>query len=94
MREVAPGELQIRGDVQLADLRALTDLALPAALLAEVETVGGLVVTLLGRPAQVGDTVSIPGAQMHVAEIVGLAVQLVRLVRLPGAAPDLPTESV
>jgi len=74
--------------MQLADLRELTDLVLPEALLAAVETVGGLVVTLLGRPAQVGDRVSIPGAQLRVEEIVGLAVRLVRLVRLPGAAPD------
>jgi CBS domain containing-hemolysin-like protein len=88
LREVAPGVLLIRGDVQLDDLRGLTDLVLPEALLSEVETVGGLVVTLLGRPAQVGDAVKIPGAQLHVEEIVGLAVRLVRLVRIPGAAPD------
>ncbi|NTU83973.1 MAG: CBS domain-containing protein [Chloroflexales bacterium] len=71
LRDVAPGVLLIRGDVQLDDLRALTDLTLPEALLPEVETVGGLVVTLLGQPAQVGDTVKIPGAQLHVEEIGG-----------------------
>jgi len=84
MREVDPGVLLIRGDVQLADLREMTELALPAGLVSTVKTVGGLVATLLGRPAQVGDSVKLPGAQLHVAEIAGLAVRLVRLVRLPG----------
>jgi CBS domain containing-hemolysin-like protein len=88
MREVEPGVLLIRGDVQLDDLCELIDLDLPETLRSEVETVGGLVVTMLGRPAEVGDTVKIPDAQFHVVEIEGLAVRLVRLVRLSSASSD------
>ncbi|NTU85089.1 MAG: CBS domain-containing protein, partial [Chloroflexales bacterium] len=77
LREVEPGVLLVRGDVLLEDLHA-AGITLPEEL-PEVETVAGLVLTLLGRPARVGDTVMMNEVQMQVEAVQGLAVQLVRV---------------
>jgi CBS domain containing-hemolysin-like protein len=49
--------------------------------------VAGLVLTLLGRPARVGDSVMLNEVRMQVEAVHGLAVQLVRVVR-PQTAPS------
>lgn len=90
LREVEPGVLLARGDVLLDELRERTDLDIAEAASRHVETVGGLVVTLLGRPARVGDLVAIQGARLRVEEVDGLAVRLIQITRDPPASSDAP----
>jgi CBS domain containing-hemolysin-like protein len=85
LREVTPGVLLVRGDLLLDDLRDTTDLLLPDEL-PDVDTVAGLVVALLGRPAHIGDTVTLPNAHARVEAVDGLAVRLVRLEAQPADA--------
>lgn len=80
LREIEPGVLQVRGDFLLDDLIEDTPLTLPGdEELPDVETVGGLIISLLGRPAQPGDTVELDGAKLVVESISGLAVESVRI---------------
>jgi CBS domain containing-hemolysin-like protein len=74
---LAPGRLQVHGDLLLADLAEYV--RLPSDL-PEVETVGGLLVTLLGRPAQVGDEVRIGALRLCAVAVNGLAVEIVQVV--------------
>jgi CBS domain containing-hemolysin-like protein len=83
LREVAPGVLLARGDLLLEELRELSDLIIPERATKHVETLGGLVITLLGRPAQVGDVLKLGRARLEVEGIEGLAVRLVRITREP-----------
>ena len=73
----------VQGDVQLEDLESDYDVAFPEDR-PEVDTVGGLVVTLLGRPAEVGDRVELGEYALTVEEIRGLAVSTVRIERVGG----------
>lgn len=87
-REVAPGVLEVRGDVLLDDLRENITLTLPAdAALPDVETVGGIVVGLLGRPAQPRDRVHVGMVTLTVERVDGLAVSLVRVEQADVAMP-------
>jgi CBS domain containing-hemolysin-like protein len=80
LREVAPGVLLVRGDVLVDELRDQASIALPPdARLPNVETVGGLVVGLLGRPAHPDDQVQVDGITITVEHVDGLAVQTVRI---------------
>jgi CBS domain containing-hemolysin-like protein len=80
LREVAPGVLLVRGDVLLDELREQASIALPPdTALPDVETVGGLVVGLLGRPAHPDDRVRVDGTTITVEHVDGLAVQTVRI---------------
>jgi CBS domain containing-hemolysin-like protein len=54
--EVSPGVLEVSGDYLLDDLTDDVYLGLDEEL-PDVETVGGLIVALLGRPPQIGDEV-------------------------------------
>lgn len=53
--ELGPGELELAGDYLMGDLKAFVFLG-EDDVLPNVETVGGLVVTGLGRPPRPGDT--------------------------------------
>jgi CBS domain containing-hemolysin-like protein len=87
-----PGIFLARGDLLLDDLRQEAPHAVPdEADLPDVETVGGLVMTMLGRPARAGDVVEARGARLTVERAVGPAVALVRIEVAAGAtAPDPP----
>jgi len=52
--EIAPGVIEVAGNYLVDDLVEVVDLGDPAAL-PDVETVGGLIVTWLGRPPAKGD---------------------------------------
>jgi CBS domain containing-hemolysin-like protein len=52
-----------------------------------VETVGGLIMALLGRPPQPGDQVELGGAIFTVEQVKGFAVETARLT-LRTDAPD------
>jgi CBS domain containing-hemolysin-like protein len=80
LREVEPGVLLVRGDLLLDDLREDTTLNLPEDEdLPDVETVGGLVISLLGRPAHPSDCVTVNGATFTVERVDGRAIALVRI---------------
>ena len=76
LRQTARGVLLVRGDVQLADLEE------HVALLAErpdVDTVGGLLVNLLGRPAESGDRAALGEVSFVAEQVDGYTVELVRV---------------
>lgn len=80
LREVEPGVLLARGDLLLEDLVENAPVALPEEEeLPDVETVGGLVVALLGRPPRPGDRVNLNGTTFTVESVRGLAVGMVRI---------------
>lgn len=87
LREAEPGVLLARGDLALDDLRDTAGIALPDRL-PEVETLAGLLLAQLGRPAQIGDVVELPGAKARVEAVAGLAIRLVRITRRNDALAD------
>ncbi len=78
VERLTDGSLDVRGDVILEDLAELVDLPDERP---EVATVAGLVMTLLGRPAGVGDTVQLGAIHIEVREVDGRAVRRVRVVQ-------------
>lgn len=76
---VEPGVVETAGDYLLDDLE--DDMYLgDADNLPDVDTVGGLIVTLLGRPPQIGDEVAVNGSvRMRVLAIDGRAVGRARI---------------
>jgi magnesium and cobalt exporter, CNNM family len=75
------GAWRVEGDVLLEKLNEMLDLSLPAE---EIDTVGGLVLGQLGRPAEVGDAVEVGGARLEVLALQGRGVARVRLRKLSG----------
>lgn len=73
----ADGALSVRGDVLVEDLAELVELPDDYP---EVATVGGLVLTLLGRPAERGDLVRLGQVTLTVEAMDGRAVGRVRVV--------------
>ena len=65
------GGVTLRGDVLVADVNEYLLLNLPAD---RANTIGGLVSSLLGRPAQVGDQVTVGAQTLHVGAVDELAV--------------------
>ena len=61
----------------------------------DIETIGGLVVKILGRIAQVGDTVEIPeqGLKISVQKVEGARVTRVVITKTP-ANQETTTEEV
>ncbi len=77
--EVSPGVLEVAGDYLLDDLKDEVYIGEEDEL-PDVETVGGLIVTALGRPPQVGDVVPLgEGVSLQVLDVDGLAVSRVRV---------------
>lgn len=77
-----PGALAVRGDVQLADL---ADYGVPLADdRPDVDTVGGLVLALLGRPARRGDAAQLGAVAFTVEKVRERAIELVRVEFPPG----------
>ncbi len=77
--EIAPGILEVAGDYLVDDLREEVYIG-NASNLPDVETVGGLVISKLGRPPQINDEV-IYGDQVHikVLDVDRLAVARARI---------------
>jgi CBS domain containing-hemolysin-like protein len=73
----ADGAYRVQGDVLLEKLNEELELELPAE---EIDTVGGLVLGHLGRPAELGDVVDIAGVRLEVTALRGRGVAQVRLV--------------
>jgi CBS domain containing-hemolysin-like protein len=88
LRKVAPGVLLVQGELLLEDLVKTAALTLPEdAELPDTQTVGGLIVGLLGRPPRVGDLVELAGATFTIEQVHGMAAETVRVV-LPADRPD------
>lgn len=83
--EIEPGILLARGDLMLDHLLEAAPGALPDDdnddTLPDVDTVGGLVVSLLGRPPEPGDQVELCGTIYTVESVSGFAVNMVRIER-------------
>lgn len=76
---VAPNVLEVAGDYLVDDLRELIDIGEQDEL-PDVETLGGLVVTKLGKPPAVNDTVVYHNnVVLRVLDVDGLAVTRVRI---------------
>lgn len=78
---IGPGLLEVQGELQLVDLADFV--ALPEEH-PNVDTVGGLVVNLLGRPAVRGDQVRLGALTLTAWRVSGLAVKTVRVAFEPG----------
>ena len=76
--EIKPGVLEMDGRYLLADLTGYLDIDL--AHLPEVETIGGLILTELGRPPRVGDQIEYgQGISLTVLAVEGRAITRTRL---------------
>jgi CBS domain containing-hemolysin-like protein len=73
---VGPGILEVRGDMLVDEL---DDYVQFPSDIPDVDTVGGLLVTLLGRPAKEGDATSIGNVTLVAKKVRGLAVEVVRV---------------
>lgn len=76
----ADGSLRLDGLTRLQDFEEITGLELDEASLDGVETVGGMVMTVLGRVPDVGDELEVAGRTLRVEELDGLRVAVVRLL--------------
>ena len=76
--EIAPGQLRVRGDLLLDELEQHYDIDLDT----EAETVGGLIMSELGRVPVAGDTVSVADLHVTVESVNGLAVNTA-IIQLP-----------
>lgn len=96
LREVSPGVLLVTGELQLDEMRGVVPGVLPDwdedDDLPDVDTVGGLVVGLLGRPPVPGDTVELNGVTFAVEQVAGLAVRQVRVTMPVEKYPQLEQE--
>ena len=84
--------LRVRGDLLLDELTQHYDLDFEIEEAEEAETVGGLIMSVLGQVAQPGDEVMVENMRMVVESVDGLAVSTA-LLHLPEAPTDSDTES-
>ncbi len=89
VQRLAAGTFRLPGSWRVDETVRDTDVALPEG---DYDTVGGLVMALLGRVPQTGDSVAVPGATLHVEAMSGLAVDRVRLVVTPQQPAAAPTD--
>lgn len=81
VRRDASGVVRVAGTARLDELGDALGLVLEHE---EVDTVSGLVLATLGRPATVGDRVEHEGVELEVTAVRGRGVQEVRVVRVEG----------
>jgi putative hemolysin len=84
IQALADGEYEISG--QLSIHYWVEAFRLPARV-ERVATVGGLVMSVLGRPARVGDVVPLGNIELRVVRMRGRRVERLRLQLLDGGAP-------
>lgn len=86
--ELGPGVLEVAGTYLLDDLKEEIYLGADEEL-PHVETVGGLVITELGRPPQAGDRLTLAGnVHFTVLDVDGLAVSRIKIEFPPGAKEE------
>ncbi len=84
--ELDEGVLDVSGTFLLTTLQEMKVLPPAAPDLPDVDTVGGLITTLLGRPPLVGDACEFGPVKFFVTEVVGLAVVRARIEFESGTA--------
>lgn len=83
LREIDTGVFLARGDLMIDDFVDIAPGSLPSDdddELPDVDTIGGLVVSLLGGPPRPSDTVELRGTSFIVESVNGLAINMVRIV--------------
>ncbi|MEX1018925.1 MAG: hemolysin family protein, partial [Litorilinea sp.] len=78
--EIAPNLIRVRGDLLLDELNQHFDLDFEDE---DAETVGGLIMSKLGRLARPGEQISFPTSQLQVEAVEGLAIHTALLRLLP-----------
>lgn len=73
------------GGMDVDDLNRILDIQLPSD---EAETVGGLVLSCLGRLPQIGELARFPQAEIEVLSLEGRRIQRVRVSRLKNLETD------
>ncbi len=73
------GRIYLRGDLLVADVNEYLQLALPGT----ADTLGGLILSELGRPPEVGDETAFDGTVIRVETIVDLSVIEVSIQTVP-----------
>lgn len=78
--ELSPGVLEVNGQILLEDLKEYITFN-EVETLPDIETIGGLIVTKLGRPPQSGDTLTTNNGSVQLTVLFtdGLAVARVRI---------------
>ncbi|MDP9405008.1 MAG: hemolysin family protein [Actinomycetota bacterium] len=90
VQRLAAGAFRLPGSWRVDETVRDTGVALPEG---DYDTVGGLVMAVLGRVPAAGDSVTVPGATLHVETMSGLAVDRVRLVTPPAQPADAPADA-
>ncbi len=88
--EEMEGEVRIHGSVPLPEVNDRFGLSLPSHL---HETIGGYVFGTLGRVAQVGDEVEIPGGTLRVLAMDGRRIDRIAYTPDPSANPSFTADS-
>lgn len=83
IEELTPQTLRVRGDLLIDELNQLYELELTYG---EADTVGGLVMALLGHVPELGERVQVDGIKFEVESVEGMAVNTL-LVQLPSPPP-------
>jgi len=78
----------IDGLTRLADWEEISGVTLPEEDHEAVDTVGGLVMTRLGRIPEVGDRIEVDGLTLSVEELDGRRVAVVRMERTEQTTDD------
>jgi putative hemolysin len=81
IERLGDGSLRVKGEVLIEELNDTYGTALHSA---HVETVAGLILEALGRPARAGDTATMAGVELVVEEVEGLAIKRLHL-KLPAS---------
>ena len=82
VEELAPGLFRVRGSLSLREWQEAFDIELPDV---DVDTVGGLVMTLLDKVPEQGDVAGVHGVEFTVESVDGRRAATV-LTKLPGYA--------
>ncbi len=85
------GVLHVAGTIRLPEVGEHLDVELEHE---EVDSVSGLVLTLLGRPAMPGDAVEYDHIRFEVTAVAGHGVDQCRVIPLPGAYADNDAEGL
>jgi CBS domain containing-hemolysin-like protein len=79
LEEIGPGLIEVAGNFLVEDLIEYGLMLGEPQFLPDVDTVGGLIITWLGRPPMVADSVTHGEVIFHVLEVDGLAISRARV---------------
>jgi putative hemolysin len=86
---VTPTEAIVDARVGIDDLNEMFDLSIEKE---DFDSVGGFIVTSLGRMPSVGDEVRVDGLVMRVLTVMGRRIKKVRVAKVDGAAEERQSE--